>query len=153
MIHTKRGLSDIITNVLIILLVLVAIGIIWAFVRPAIQGGAQQISGANDCLTTTVTPVGCVFNGTQNNATVVFQRGTGSGDVRAIRLILSDNSGASTSTDETTIPATFATGSRVINITAFNPTRFDTAFEILTSDGQTRTCELTGSPVSCTQVL
>ena len=82
MIHTKRGLSDIITNVLIILLVLVAIGIIWAFVRPAIQGGAQQISGANDCLTTTVTPVGCVFNGTQNNATVVFQRGTGSGDVR-----------------------------------------------------------------------
>ena len=39
----KRGLSDIVVTVLIILLVLAAVVIIWSFVRPAIIRSSGQL--------------------------------------------------------------------------------------------------------------
>ncbi|MDP3992403.1 MAG: hypothetical protein Q8P79_02775 [Nanoarchaeota archaeon] len=39
----KRGLSEIITNVLLILLVLVAIGVVWVVIRNIVSGGAGDI--------------------------------------------------------------------------------------------------------------
>ena len=55
----KKGLSDIITNVLIILLVLVAITIIWFFIKPTIERGAGQLPGAGDCITLRLEPQRC----------------------------------------------------------------------------------------------
>ena len=100
MINTKRGLSDIITNVLIILLVLVAVGIIWAFVRPAIQGGAQQVAGASDCLAVNVVPTAC--SNTVTGATtgadlwnVTVSMGTGStANIEELKFIFRDSTGA-----------------------------------------------------------
>ena len=48
--HTKRGLSDVVTTVLIILLVLAAVVIIWTFVGPAIRTGSEKVAGASSCL-------------------------------------------------------------------------------------------------------
>ena len=39
----KRGLSQVVTTVLLILIVLVAVTIIWAFVRPTIEKTSEQI--------------------------------------------------------------------------------------------------------------
>jgi|SRR3989344_1332862 len=80
----KRGLSDIVTNVLIILLVLVAIGIIWLFVRPFIQAGAGGVAGADQCLTVSVEPVKCV------GQTVTVVRNQGSGDVLGVGIQIKD---------------------------------------------------------------
>ena len=38
----KKGMSDVVTTLIIILLVIAAIGIIWVVVKPFISGGAQQ---------------------------------------------------------------------------------------------------------------
>ncbi|MEK6898467.1 MAG: hypothetical protein AABW79_00025 [Nanoarchaeota archaeon] len=48
---SKRGLSDIITNVLIILLVLVAVGIIWAFVKPFLSTSLSSSGPVSDSYT------------------------------------------------------------------------------------------------------
>jgi flagellin-like protein len=50
MIKNKKGLSAIVTTLLVILLVLVAVGIVWAVVRTVIQGGAGGIELGAKCL-------------------------------------------------------------------------------------------------------
>lgn len=46
----QRGLSTIITTLIIILMVLVAIGIVWYAVLPMIKGSSQKVSYANECM-------------------------------------------------------------------------------------------------------
>src|SRR3989344_5764031 len=102
----KRGLSDIVTNVLIILLVLVAIGIIWLFVRPFIQQGAGGVAGASDCYTTSVEPVSCTRTATSGGTgtfDMVLRRNAGSADVLRVEVQYVDGNGnlKTTSTGQT----------------------------------------------------
>ena len=46
----KKGLSDIIATLLIILLTLVAVGIIWVVIRNVVQGGADTIDLSSKCI-------------------------------------------------------------------------------------------------------
>ena len=57
--NNKRGLSDVVTNVLIILLVIIAVGIIWFFVRPTIDRGTGQLQGVNECITLNFEAISC----------------------------------------------------------------------------------------------
>lgn len=52
MIHNKKGLSTVVTTLIIILLVLVAIGIIWIVVRSVIDDSAEQIDINSKCVST-----------------------------------------------------------------------------------------------------
>ena len=45
----KRGLSDIVATLIIILLVIVAAGIIWVVVRNVVQSGAEQVEFGQKC--------------------------------------------------------------------------------------------------------
>jgi hypothetical protein len=60
LMNNRRGLSDVIATVLIILLVLAAVVIIWAFVRPAIQIGAEKVSAG--CVELDLKVVSCKHN-------------------------------------------------------------------------------------------
>lgn len=93
MFISRKGLSDIVTNVLIILLVLVAVGIIWAFVRPTINQGAGQLEGQSDCLAIQVEPVKCTHVGT--TYTVNYKRSTGGSDdgIQSLKFIFKNNAG------------------------------------------------------------
>jgi len=50
LIRGKRGLSEVLATLMIILLVLIAIGIIWLVVRSVVQGGADEIEISQKCL-------------------------------------------------------------------------------------------------------
>ena len=54
MINNKKGLSMIVSTLIIILLVLVAIGIIWTVVRNVINEGTEEIDMANKCRDVTI---------------------------------------------------------------------------------------------------
>ena len=86
----KKGLSDIVTNILIILLVLVAVGILWFFIRPVLEKGAGGVSGIEQCLVVDVKARGCANNDGLNpeNLTVMVERGVGEGDLKKINFIL-----------------------------------------------------------------
>ncbi len=100
--RSKKGLSDIVTNVLIILLVLVAVSIIWLFLRPTIQGGAGALGGASDCLTVQVEPVSCSNNAT--DATITIRRGAGTGVLEDLKVIF-DTAGVRTVIDASDLGA------------------------------------------------
>lgn len=55
----KKGLSDIVTTALIILLVAVAVVAIWGFVGPALKGTGQQFNRAQTCIANQLDVTSC----------------------------------------------------------------------------------------------
>lgn len=93
----KRGLSAVITTLIIILLVLVAVGIIWVVVRNLLQEGAEQIDISARCLAVDMTAVSVttVTNETESYS-VTLRRGAGGEAIGGVKLTLfnsTDNSG------------------------------------------------------------
>ena len=151
---SRKGLSDIVTNVLIILLVLVAIGIIWAFVRPAITQGAGQLQGAGDCLTIDVESVTC--NAAAN--TVTFKRNTGAGALAGVKFIVEKSTGTVTCDDKvgTGTPTELASSTADLDTdcsTAIDLTTGDkvqVAALVAGADGVSKSCNPSAVKVSCT---
>ncbi len=63
MITNKKGLSDIVTTALIILLVAVAVAAVWAFVAPALRGTGTQFTKTSVCVSNTIEPITCKTTG------------------------------------------------------------------------------------------
>ncbi len=53
----KKGVSEVVANVLIVLLVIVGVGVIWSVVKPTIDKAGKDINA--DCFTAKVSPVSC----------------------------------------------------------------------------------------------
>ncbi len=92
---SKKGLSDIVTNVLIILLVLVAIGIVWAFVRPSLDS-ISGVEGASNLYSVvlSIDAQSVVVNSAQSTVTLKVGRNENSASLAGIEVILADASGA-----------------------------------------------------------
>jgi len=81
----KRGLSGVVTTVIIILLVLAAVAIIWAAIRPAIQSGAEQIGPQTQCFNLELEVTNCEVD-SNGNLLVTVSRGGDSMDLSEIRV-------------------------------------------------------------------
>ncbi len=82
--NTKRGLSDVVTTVLIILVALGAIGIIVGFLLPMVKQGSSQITSA--CMTLSIEPVKCT------NKTIIINATTGA-TANEINVLVKRNKG------------------------------------------------------------
>jgi len=149
----RRGLSGVVTIILIILLVLVAIGIIWSAIRPPIEEVGERISG--DCLTLNVEPLSCTDNG--NGAyTVNFIRNAGAGTLSDVSVVFYD-----TTNDQTQVVSWIANGGGLplpelqTGLVTFNPALSnvdEVNVAAVTQPGDTPiTCKIpeSRSPVSC----
>jgi hypothetical protein len=85
----KRGLSDIVVSVLLILLVLSAIAIIWTFVRPVVLGASKDVR--TDDFTTKLE----VYPQEDLNGALKFtvKRGAGKGDLAGFYVSYQDSTG------------------------------------------------------------
>ena len=82
MILNKKGLSDVVTTVLIILLVLAAVALIWGFLYPFFKGTGSQITGATSCMNLQMETVSCLSDGAATDPKpVVTYRWTGGSDL------------------------------------------------------------------------
>jgi hypothetical protein len=91
---SKKGLSDIVTNVLIILLVLVAIGIVWAFVRPSLDS-ISGVEGASNLYSVvlSIDSQSVIVNSAQSTVTLKVGRNENSASLAGVEVILSDANG------------------------------------------------------------
>ena len=83
----KRGLSGVVTTLIIVLLVLVAVGIIWAVVKNVVQRGAEQVDLGQFTLDLQIKKAQ-VQNG--NVTVVVVKRNAGNGNFVGMNFIFSD---------------------------------------------------------------
>ncbi len=84
----KRGLSDVVTTVLIILIAIAAVIIIWNFVSPAIRNAGEGISP--ELITTSFSVKSVVTDGALE--AVIVERKAGAGDVTSLKVVLEDES-------------------------------------------------------------
>ena len=87
----KRGLSDIIVMLIMIILVLIAVGILWVAIRGTIQSGSEQIQLSTKCLDVDISATKLLCSGAGNdicNATV--SRNAGGDEIAGIKLIFSN---------------------------------------------------------------
>jgi len=56
----RKGVSEVVANVLIVLLVIVGIAVIWSVVKPTVDRGAAGIKTGSECLSISLEPVSCV---------------------------------------------------------------------------------------------
>jgi hypothetical protein len=83
----KRGLSAVVTTLIIILLVLVAVGIVWVVVRDVVETGAEKIDVSTRCLDVGVEAVEVVpVEGEDGNYTVTLHRKAGGEEINGIKL-------------------------------------------------------------------
>lgn len=82
----SRGLSTIVTTLLILLLIFVAIGIIWVVVRNVIQQGSEQISLGKFTLDLEIKSV---VVGT-DSVNVKVKRNPGAGEISGLKFIVDD---------------------------------------------------------------
>jgi hypothetical protein len=100
MYTNKKGVSEVVANVLIVLLVIVGVAVVWAVVKPTLDKSSQGVTKASDCFTVKLEPVSCTdavpgnTNGDTAPFTVVVKRGTGTGTVEKANLIFEDSAGA-----------------------------------------------------------
>ncbi len=96
MIQNKKALSGVVTTLIIILLVIVAIGIIWAVINPFIGESVEQIGTGTKCLDVSVKATALV-NTVDTNYDVTLSR-TGTGDeIGGEKLVFFNASGDSSS--------------------------------------------------------
>ncbi len=88
----RKGLSDVVTNVLIILLVVVAVGMLWAFVSPMFTRSGEKISQQQACLSMSLEVTKCALGAT--DATVGVKRSAGVVTLKEIKIIFQKADGS-----------------------------------------------------------
>ena len=104
--HNKKGLSEVITAILVILLVLVAIGIIWVVVQKFMTQGQNQAEGGINCITVQLSVASVIKDTTTTPKYVVTINrapGGGSSPVNEAKLVFKNDAGNSIVIDKTTV--------------------------------------------------
>jgi len=99
MIQNKKGLSAIITTLLIVLLVLVAVGIVWAVVRNIITTGAEGVELGAECLYIDIQATSIICTGADPDfCDVTLERiGTTDTEIAGVKMIFRDSTNVASS--------------------------------------------------------
>lgn len=89
----KKGLSEVVTTLMIILLVLAAIAIVWVVVRNVVQGGADDMDYQVKCLDTFVEITKAEYNSSpaNTNYTVRVEMTSGDTKIDGIKLVFTND--------------------------------------------------------------
>ena len=91
----KKGLSTVVTSLILILLVLVAVGLIWFVIRNLVEEGSGQIELGTKCLEIDVraTAVTCASS---SDCDVTLTRRSGGGNIDGVVLVFENDAGQTT---------------------------------------------------------
>jgi len=93
----KRGVSGVIVSVLMILLVIAAVGILWAVIQSFTEDSLGGVAGTADCLTLNLDIVSAVNTTVGGKLDVVVRRVAGDGDLSGVQIFVEDATGTITS--------------------------------------------------------
>lgn len=113
MIENKKGLSTVVTTLIIILLVLVAIGIVWVVVRGVVEQSTTSIDYKTKCLILDVRAI-AVINNPVGSTTydVTLKRTSGGEDIGGVKMVFFSDTESSSVIDSAGNIAILATVTR-----------------------------------------
>jgi hypothetical protein len=119
--NNKRGLSDIVVTLIIVLLSMVAIGLVWFVVNNLLQSGTAGVETSAKCLNTNIAvkQANCV-NGTTNQICNVTLSRTGTEDdeLGGVKIIFADSATEVASSSLIDVPGNVAplVGKKISNL-------------------------------------
>ncbi len=147
----KRGLSDVVTTGLIILLAIAAVIIVWSFIRPAITNVGESINTA--CIDLELTPTSCSTVAT--GRTVAVKMGAGNTILDGIKLIYYTGAGGTGSSQArdnsaaSTLPGPLETTTITPLSAPTEPVLSVKVAGIVTVNGKAQTCPESDKFVAC----
>lgn len=84
--HSKKGLSEVMTTVLLILVAIAAVTLIWYALQPNIKSASTSASKAQVCLSSVVEPISCKKNAS-GSYNVGYRRATDDNIVQGIESV------------------------------------------------------------------
>jgi hypothetical protein len=140
----KRGLSDIVTTVLIILVAIGAISIVWGYLQATVSSGSSELTTA--CTTLDLQPVSCSYN--DSAVFVKYSRNAGAATLTNASLIFQIDGQANTYS-ATSIPNPLETKLQTLYTVAGTPSQFSIAGTVTTESGKSKICS-ESYKISCT---
>ena len=143
----KRGLSQIVTTILMILIVISAIAIIFAAIRPAIESASKEIT--TDCFTISMEIESCSigdFDGEADNSDVqiTVKRNPGKGKLNGLKFLF--DTGNVLDGDSTNLPDELETKVYTFLDQSSLPAEVDVAFVV--GEGE-KICDPSRNPIKC----
>ncbi len=141
----KKGLSPVVANVLIILLVIAAVAIVWAVVRSAIDNASGEFESGANCLPIAMEVQSCTIDGTTSAVSVSVIRNSGGPDAALGFRIIGDEGNTF---DAPPVNALVEANSTVVaaGVDAFNSGE---AIQIAPELPNGDFCPAIGQPVTC----
>lgn len=158
MINQKRGLSDVVTVSLIILLAIAAVVIVWTFLRPTLENTGKEIAGAN-CLTVEAKAISCAHTRTVPgditspvaSTAVVVENGPGQTTIDKLKLVFYASAAANSNSDVvdggTGCDSIGPLSRKTCAITGVRPNSFRVSVAPILGD---KTCAVSTETVTCT---
>ena len=139
MIYSRRGLSAVVTTLIIILLSLVAIGIIWVVVNNVLEGGAETTEIGAKCLQVDIKATAASCNA--GNCNVTYNRKSGGDAIDGIKIVMSDGQNSvQTDVPGNVAPLAIVTKTNVNATTLSTPSSVQIAAYFVDASGQEQVC-------------
>lgn len=142
----KKGLSEVVTTVLLVLLALGAILLVWFLVKGQITQGSTQVTVTKGCIDVEMEAVSCTYNATAVSA--AYKRGNmelSNGLVLSkVSLVFQNPDSTTTKKDTTNLPGLLETKKTIYTISSdlagATPVKMGVAGTLRTVDGQDLMC-------------
>ncbi|MBS3083183.1 hypothetical protein J4423_00090 [Candidatus Pacearchaeota archaeon] len=89
--NNRKGVSEVVANILIVLLVVVGIAVIWSVVKPTVDKSTNQIR--SDCFTIDVELTKCQKTASAGFYDVTIKRNPGPGAFENVEIVFEDDEG------------------------------------------------------------
>lgn len=143
--NNKKGISDVVTTVLIVLISIVAVGAVGYFILPIITNSGEKVTQAGACLSASLEVTSCKQGTTGYDVNV--HRNVGAANVSTIKLIFGKIDGSTTVQEQ---PAPEEMGTSIYPVTdVVDVTDVAVSAGILNSKGVPQYCT-PSQPVICT---
>jgi hypothetical protein len=97
----RRGLSTVVTTLILIVISLVAVGAVWIVVSNLLKGQSNQV--ALDRITFDAEITGLALNNATNSASITVQRNVGAGDIKGMKFYFYNSTDAEIKTEYFTL--------------------------------------------------
>src|SRR3989344_5663953 len=91
--NNKRGLSEIVVTLILILLAIVAVGVVWVVVNNVLKGGEGKINLASSCSEINVEPT-VVTNSSDAIYSVTMTRSASGDEIAGVKVIIRNDTGS-----------------------------------------------------------
>lgn len=141
----KKGLSELIATVLIVLIALAGVALAWNFLRGSFENTGSDIENKINCIDVELEPKKCEIVGSNARLTVQVKKGTSEGFIGVIEF--ADGSRKAFQLNETL--DTFATRTVSIPLSGGQAVRGRVAALLKDSQGVFENCDLSGTSAEC----